>query len=117
MTDSNADLVTGSPAPVVQPEPVGEVEQLPETPSAAPATHTLQPPTPVAAPDVSPVITPVVAEKPAPITETQAYKQHVASGYRPVGGAEIARYVRAKEMGLEGRPSKAEVDAFLADKG
>lgn len=36
--------------------------------------------------------------------------------YRPVGGAEIARYLRAKTMGLEGRPSKAEVDAFLGTK-
>lgn len=43
--------------------------------------------------------------------------QHADSGYRPVGGAEIARYLNAKSMGLTGRPSKADVDAFLASKG
>lgn len=41
---------------------------------------------------------------------------HADSGYRPVGGAEISRYLNAKSMGLQGRPSKAEVDAFLLSK-
>lgn len=41
---------------------------------------------------------------------------HADSGYRPVGGAEIQRYLNAKGMGLTGRPSKAEVDTFLLSK-
>lgn len=43
--------------------------------------------------------------------------QHADSGYRPVGGAETQDYLRAKSMGLQGRPSREEVVAFLAAKG
>lgn len=43
--------------------------------------------------------------------------QHVDSGYRPVGGAEVKDYLDAKGMGLEGRPSKAQVREFLVAKG
>lgn len=50
-------------------------------------------------------------------TAAPADEQHADSGYRPVGGAEIQEYMRAKSMGLQGRPSRAEVLAFIASKG
>ena len=41
-----------------------------------------------------------------------------APRYRPVGGAEIARYLAAKGSGLTAlHPTKAEVDAHLAKQG
>lgn len=49
-------------------------------------------------------------------TEPTVVDQHADSGYRPVTGSEVQDYLRAKGMGLEGRPSKDEVVAFLASK-
>lgn len=47
----------------------------------------------------------------------KADDQHADSGYRPVGGAEVQDYMRAKSMGMQGRPSREQVIAFLASKG
>ena len=53
-----------------------------------------------------------------PIALPEVFAQpNINSGYRPVTGAEINDYLRAKGMGLEGRPSKVDVEAFLLAKG
>lgn len=56
--------------------------------------------------------------QPTATTATQVRdEQHADSGYRPVGGAEVQDYMRAKSMGMQGRPSREQVIAFLASKG
>lgn len=125
MTDTNSDLVTADPS---------EAPAAPEvTDISDPAAHESQSPVDSVASDqhvdfdvlhvqasdvLSPaefthteVIEPVVHSEDGPID------QHAESGYRPVGGAEVQSYLRAKSMGLEGRPSKAEVEEFLTAKG
>lgn len=124
MTDTNSDLVTADPseAPAALEVIAPTVDESADT-SAAPAP-TVEPTVDfdvlhVQASDVlSPaefthteVIEPVVHSEDGPID------QHAESGYRPVGGAEVQNYLRAKSMGLEGRPSKAEVEEFLTAKG
>lgn len=55
--------------------------------------------------------------EPIPVEPDEPVDQHAESGYRPVTGQEIQDYVRAKSLGLEGRPSKGDVAAFLQSRG